>query len=401
MSSTPPQAPGVEDGGHELFAWLREMRNEHPVHEDQYGVFHVYRYDDVLTVSSDPATFSSELSRLRPDSQALSDQILSVIDPPVHRKLRSLVSRAFTSRTIADLEPRVVQVAEELLDKVEGDEFDLVGAFAYPLPVIVVAELLGVPAEDRALFREWSARMMSVEVDDPVDLQFGDEAGEEYERLVKEPLRAMHEYLQGHVEDRKAAPREDLISKLVSAEVDGERLTDRQIVEFCGLLLMAGHVSTSLLLSSTALCLEENPEVAAAVRADDALIPAVIDEVLRFRPPITVMARVTTRDVELGGVTIPANRMVLLSTVSANHDERRFPDPERFDPGRSPNRQIGFGHGIHFCIGAPLARLEGLVALKALFARFDDIRITPGAQVDYHKEGLLGARNLPLTVRRG
>ncbi|MBB1242006.1 cytochrome P450 [Streptomyces durbertensis] len=398
-ASTPPT---MADGGRAMFAWLREMRETHPVREDEYGVFHVYRHADVLAVSADPAVFSSDLSRLRPDSDALSEEILSVIDPPVHRRLRSLVSQAFTPRTVAALEPRVVELAGQLLDEVEGSEFDLVGDFAYPLPVIVIAELLGVPPEDRELFRGWSDRMLSMQVDDPVEMQFGDESGDEYERLVKEPLKEMHGYLQRHVEERRANPGgNDLLSRLVAAELDGDRLTDRQIVEFGGLLLMAGHVSTSMLLGNTVLCLEENREIAAELRRDPSLIPAVVEEVLRMRPPITVMARVTTRETTIGSVTVPEGRMVMASLLSANHDERHFAEPERFDPRRSPNPQVAFGHGIHYCLGAPLARLEGRIALEALLARFSDIRITPGASFDYHRDGLFGVRSLPLTVRRG
>lgn len=398
---TVPAPPSLADGGPAMFAWLREMRDHHPVHEDRYGVFHVYRHADVLAVTSDPAVFSSDLGRLRPDSSALSEEILSVIDPPLHRRLRSLVSQAFTPRTVAELEPRVTELAGQLLDAVQGGTFDVVGDFAYPLPVIVIAELLGVPPQDRELFRSWSDRMLSMQVDDAVEMQFGDEAGDDYERLVKQPLKEMHAYLRRHVEERRRAPQDDLLTRLAAAELDGERLTDRQIVEFGALLLMAGHVSTSMLLGNTVLCLEENPQVAAELRDDPALIPAVVEEVLRMRPPITVAARVTTREVTVGGVVIPADRMVMASLLSANHDERHVPDPERFDHRRSPNPQLAFGHGIHYCLGGPLARLEGRIALEALLARFADIRITPGAEYDFHREGLFGARSLPLTVRRG
>ncbi|MEU0374734.1 cytochrome P450 [Streptomyces sp. NPDC006283] len=405
-TTAPAARPTLADGTGNLFAWLAAMRRDHPVHEDEYGAFHVFRHADVLAVSSDPQLYSSQLSRLRPESTALSEQILSVIDPPLHRTLRRLVSQAFTPRTVADLEPRITEVAAQLLDDLDGDTFDLVTDFAYPLPVIVIAELLGVPAADRALFHSWSQKMLQMQVADPADMQFGDEAGEDYERLVKQPLRDLHAYLQDHVSDRRARPGgTDLISKLVTARVEGEQLSDTQIVEFGALLLMAGHVSTSMLLGNTVLCLAANPEAEAAARTEPGLIPQVVEETLRMRPPITVMARVTTRDTVLAGTPVPAGRMVVPSLLSANHDEQVFADPERFDPRRfdperAAGRQIAFGHGIHYCLGAPLARLEGRIALEALFDRFTDITITAGAPLRYHRDGLFGVRNLPLTVRR-
>jgi cytochrome P450 len=396
-----PPAPGLEDGGAQLFRWLRLMRDEHPVHVDEYGTVSVYRHADVVATAADHELFSSDLSRLRPDSAALSEQILSVIDPPLHRKLRRLVSQAFTRASITALEPRIVEVATELLDAVPGDRFDLVTDFAYPLPVIVIAELLGVPSADRELFRSWSQRMLSIQVDDVVELQFGDESGQDYEDLVRSPMREMHAYFQERLDERRVRSGPDLLSALALAEVDGERLTDTQIVEFAGLLLMAGHVSTSMLLGNLVLCLEGAADAAAAVRRDRSLVPGAVDEAMRLRPPITMMARVTTRDTTLAGVSIPAGRMVTPSIVSANQDERRFADADRFDVHRaSGNEQLAFGHGIHYCLGAPLARLEGRLALNLLLDRFADIRITPGAAIPFHRHGLLGPSALPLTVRR-
>ncbi|GHC89700.1 cytochrome P450 [Nocardiopsis terrae] len=395
-----PSRPDLADGGHALFDWLRWMRDHEPVHEDEFGVFNIYRHGDVLDVTGDPGLFSSDLSRLRPDSTALSEEILSVIDPPLHRKLRRLVSQAFTPKTVAGLEPRVREIAHRLLDELDTDQFDLVESFAYPLPVTVIAELLGVPASDRDLFRGWSDRMMSLDVEDPVEMQFGD-GGQEYEELARKPMREMHAYLLEHARDRRANGGDDLIARLVRAEVEGERLTDRQIVEFGALLLMAGHVSTAMLLGNTLLCLEENPDSAAKARRSPDLIPSVIEEVMRLRPPIAVASRVTTADTEVAGVAIPADRMVMLSLVSANHDERVFPDPERFDPRRDARVQAAFGHGIHYCLGAPLARLEGRVALEVLHERFPDISVDRPEGISYHREGLMGARTLPVSVRRG
>jgi cytochrome P450 len=392
--------PSTQDGGAALLSWLKTMRDTQPVWRDEYGVCHVFRHADVVAVTSDHATYSSDISRIMPDSDPLSRDILSVIDPPLHRKLRRLVSTAFTPRTVTQLEPRVAALGRELLDGIEADQFDLITEFAYTLPVIVIAELLGVPAGDRELFRGWSERMLSKEFDDPVSMQFeSDDA--DFRELVGTPMQQMRDYLGAHCADRRAKPREDLLTKLVQAEVDGDRLTDKQVVDFACLLLMAGHVSTTMLLGNTVLCMEDNPGIQPALRADRSLIPQAIEEVLRTRTPITIASRITTADVVVAGVEIPANSMVMPSLLSANHDERAFPDPERFDLRRNSSQQLAFGHGIHFCLGAPLARTEGRIALELVLDRFRDIRVTPGAEVVYHREGLYGTKNLPVTVIRG
>jgi cytochrome P450 len=392
--------PSTQDGGAALLSWLKTMRDTQPVWRDEYGVFHVFRHADVVAVTSDFATYSSDISRIMPDADPLSRDILSVIDPPLHRKLRRLVSTAFTPRTITQLEPRVAELGRELLDGIDSDQFDLITEFAYTLPVIVIAELLGVPAGDRELFRGWSERMLSKEFDDPVSMQFeSDDA--EFRELVGTPMQQMRDYLGAHCADRRTKPREDLLTKLVQAEVDGDRLTDKQVVDFACLLLMAGHVSTTMLLGNTVLCMEDNPDIQPALRADRSLIPQAVEEVLRTRTPITIASRITTTDVVIGDVAIPANSMVMPSLLSANHDERAFPDPERFDLHRNSAQQLAFGHGIHFCLGAPLARTEGRIALELVLDRFKDIRVTPGAEVVYHREGLYGTKNLPVSVIRG
>nr|AGS49569.1 putative cytochrome P450 hydroxylase [uncultured bacterium esnapd10] len=391
--------PSTQDGGAALLGWLREMRDLAPVWRDEYGVHHVFRYDDVVTVTTDPARFSSDISRIMPDLDPLSRDILSVIDPPLHRKLRRLVSQAFTPRMVAQLEPRIAVLGRELLERIDADQFDLIDEFAYALPVIVIAELLGVPVEDRDLFREWSEKMLSKEFDDPVSMQFENDDAD-FDRLVRTPMQQMRAYLGGHLSDRRTTPRDDLLGKLVEAELDGERLTDKQVIDFACLLLMAGHVSTTMLLGNTVLCMEDNPGLQDRLRMDRSLIPATIEEVMRFRAPITIASRVTTEDVEIAGETIPANTMVMPWLLSANHDERRFSEPERFIPDRKDAQQLAFGHGIHFCLGAPLARLEGRIAVELMLDAFADVRVTPGAEVSYHREGLFGAKTLPVTVRR-
>ncbi|WP_279578963.1 cytochrome P450 [Fodinicola feengrottensis] len=284
-------------------------------------------------------------------------------------------------------------MTNELLDDIDGTGVDLVESLAYPLPVIVIAEMLGVPASDRGLFRKWADDLLTSQNMDFNDPKFVEEA--------KEKVRDLDAYLLEHIVARRKQGRDDLLSKLVEAEIDGEGLDDGEITNFSRLLLVAGHITTTMLLGNAMLCFHDNPEAAADVRANPTLLPSAVEEILRVRSPFLFSARITAVDTELAGTPIPANKMVAPWLLSANHDERQFPDPERFDPHRDPNRQSGFGHGIHFCLGAPLARLEARVALAALLNRFSDIEIADPAAVVYRESpGMYGVKVLPLEVRR-
>ena len=274
-----------------LLPWLRAMRDEHPVWRDDYNVWHVFRSPDVQRVIGDPATFSSDIARIVPAAAEFSRGSLVRIDPPEHRSLRRLVSAAFTPRRVVALEPRIVAITHELLDGVDG-EFELVETLAYPLPVTVIAELLGVPASER-LFRMWTERLFSLQVDDPTD--------PDLRRRAQVGLRDLLDYLGEHVRDRWAHPREDLITALVTAEVDGQRLDDQQAVNFATVLLIAGHITTTVLLGNAVRCLDEQPGAYAELRADPSLIPTAIEEVLRYRSPFTQVSRVTTTEVEVAG----------------------------------------------------------------------------------------------------
>jgi cytochrome P450 len=388
VSSIPPFG---KDGGRALVAWLRDMRDQHPVWCDTNQFWNVFRYADVRHASAEPAVFSSDLSRLNPGMSRIQRGTMTRLDPPMHHKLRRLVSQSFTPKRVADLAPRITQVAHELLDQASGsDRLDLVGQFAYPLPVTVIAELLGVPSSDRDLFHRWADHLLS--------MPRTDIRSEGFAARVEDALREMDEYLLRHCQARRQRPDDDLISALVTAEVDGERLDDEEVVNFSRLLLVAGHITTTLLLGNTVLCLEENQSAASELRAHRALIPPALEEVLRFRSPFPQMARFTTRDVELSGQVIPANRLVMLWLLAANHDERQFPDAEHFDIHRSPNEHVAFGHGIHFCLGAPLARLEGKIAVDVLLTRLADIQIARAAPLQFY-DNVFGPRSLPLTVR--
>ncbi|WP_051898650.1 cytochrome P450 [Sciscionella sediminilitoris] len=378
------------DGGPALTDWLTRMRAEHPVWEEQTGIVHVFRYSDVQSVISDPDRFSNDASRVVPVLEPLTRGHINSTDPPLHAKLRKLVAQAFSPRTVSRLEPRIRAIVDELLEHASGDRIDLVDTLSYPLPVMVIAELLGVPAGDRELFRKWADGLLNLEVDyaDP-DL---------YDR-IDEQTREMNDYLRAHCRDRRRRPREDLITQLTLAQLDGERLTDEEIVKFSNTVLMVGHITTTLLVGNTITCLSEHQEIQHEVRADRGLIPATINEVLRYRSPFTTVSRVSTAEVEIAGTVVPANRMISPWIISANHDERQFTDPQRFDIHRTEGRPIAFGHGIHYCLGAALAGTEARIALDALLDRYAEIGIDTGGPIRYHQRGMYGAQNLPLLVR--
>ncbi|KAA2262292.1 cytochrome P450 [Solihabitans fulvus] len=385
--------PSTADGGRALLDWCRDHREHQPVGPDAQGIYHVFRYDDVQRVMMNPATFSNDFTRIMPQLEDASKGSLLSVDPPLHRKLRRLVSEAFTPRMVASLEPRIAQLTGELLDEIDGAGFDLVQGLAYPLPVIVIAELLGVPATDRDLFQRWADDIFSSQITDLTDQ---DQIAEATKRTTE-----LNAYLLDHTSRRRARPGDDLMSRLVEARVDDEALDDDEIVNFSRLLLLAGHITTTMLLGNAMLCLHDNPDAAAELRADPGLVPRAIEEILRVRPPFTMTARVVAEDTEIAGVAVPAGRMIMGWLLSANHDERQFPDPDRFDLHRDPNRQAAFGHGIHFCLGAPLARLEGRIALGALLDRFPDIQLAEPDKVTYREnQGFYGVAALPLMVRR-
>jgi cytochrome P450 len=384
--------PTIDDGGRTLLPWLRQMRDEHPVWRDEYGVWHVFRYADVARAISDSQVFSSDVGRVFPVGDKFTEGNLTRTDPPRHHTLRRLVGAAFSPKVVTGLAPRIAEVTRELLDAT-GDtaEFDLVSALAYPLPVTVIAELLGLPISDRELFRSWADKLFDQDTADPNDPELA--------RKVDEGTADMVAYLGEHCADRRARPRNDLISRLAEVEADGERLSDVEVVNFSIVLLIAGHITTTALLGNTVLCIDEHPEVWAQLHADRTLVEAAIEEVLRYRSSFTQVGRVTTVETALAGEIIPADVIVTPWLVSANRDEREFADPDRFDIHRSGNHHVAFGHGIHFCIGQLLARVEAKVAVGVLLDQYAEIRLTPGVPLKFYSRGIFAARNVPVTVR--
>ncbi|MFI6499543.1 cytochrome P450 [Nonomuraea typhae] len=363
--------------------WLHGPHSGPQVEFDaEMGMWNVYGHPESHDVFSDTTTFSSDTMRvipksLMPGSDEFSlEGFLTQLDPPQHGKLRKLVTSAFTRRVVADLEPRIAALTNELIDAAhDRGRMELVTDLAYPLPVIVIAELLGVPSSDRALFKKWADALFKRDAKISLTKSAAEQAVD-MEATLK-PWKEMSDYLAGHAAERRRQPRADLLSRLVEAEVDGDRLPDGQVVNFAIILLLAGHITTTMLLGNTVLCLDAFPEQQDKVRADRSSIPAVIEESLRYLTPFAAIGRSTTRETELGGVTIPADQLLMLWLGAANRDPREFADPFTFDPGRDPNPHLGFGRGIHFCLGAPLARLEGRVALNILLDRYDRLQTDP------------------------
>ncbi|GGS16803.1 cytochrome P450 [Streptomyces humidus] len=384
------------DGGRSLHRWLRDMRTHHPVHRDPLTrVWTLYRHSDITRATADPAAFSSELWRYLPGEMGTGDLTagnLTAMDPPRHRLVRDLVSRAFTARAVAGLRPRITAVTDRLLDAVaDRGEMDVVADLSDPLPVLVIAELLGLPEEEGELFRDWAQRLLSFDRSDLTD--------EAARRRVTDTQKELLDHLRVHCRRRRADPQDDLISRLCRAEVDGERLTEEEVVNFANLLLLAGHVTTTLLLANIVLTLDEHPAAEARIRADRALIPGAVEETLRYRPVIVSNMRVTTRPVTVGAERLSAGQFVSLSFISGNRDEQHFTDADRFDVHRDARRHLGFGHGVHYCLGAPLARLELGIALEAMLDRFSRFEVTDTSVDYYDTPGVAGPRSLHIAFR--
>jgi cytochrome P450 len=381
----------------------RTLRASGPVcHDEALGVWRVSDYDTAAAVLADPKTFSSDLSSLAPtqeDFETFTQGNFVGMDPPEHRRLRTLVSQAFTPRVVEGLAPRIQALVAQLLDAVaDQDRFDLVESLAYPLPIIVIAELLGIPAEEHLLFQEWASVLFSGdqlgEAPDAADIERALEA-------IAPTVREMNGYMLEHIGNRRAHPGDDLTSRLIAAEVDGVGLRDQQMVGFVALLLVAGHVTTTALLGNAIVTFDRNPGTNEALRADPGLLPGAIEEVLRWLPPFPELGRRVARPVVLGGHELPADTMVMTHLGAANRDPSRFGTPDVFDVTRNPNPHLTFGHGIHFCFGAPLARLEARIALRALQERFRTLTVPSYEDVTYQNPAvLLGVRRLPVEVAR-
>lgn len=382
--------PWNENGGETLLGWLGRMREETPYWQDGYGAHHVFRYADVHRILSDPDTFSSDFTRIMSKAQPLTKGELTSTDPPEHRTLRRVISGVFTPKMVTDLAPRIGRISHYLLDAVHDAEWDLVDRLSYPLSVTVIAELIGVPSSDQGLFRRWADQLREVRDNDSFAEDDYDEA--------QTTLAEIRSYMLQWARVRRENPGSDLISKLVTAEVDGESMDDDMIANFTRQLLLAGCIPAASLISNTIWTLDEHPAVWGELRRDRDLIPSVVEEVMRYRTPSPKTARVTTRAVELAERNIAANELVTVWLQAANRDPRVFPDPDRFDPRRQNGRQLAFGHGIHFCLGASLARLETRIALEAMLDRFYRIGVLPGVRSALYSREVFTPATLAVTT---
>ncbi|MGK5631059.1 cytochrome P450 [Streptomyces sp. URMC 123] len=402
---SPP--PTTADGGRALRGWLAANRARNRVLWDEATrSCQVFGHAETQRMLKDPETFSSDFGRLIPAPESpvevapgerpvpnLLEGHLSVTDPPRHHKLRRLVSQALTPRAVRELEPKIDRISAGLLDAMAGRaEVEMVAGFFNPLPVVVIAELLGVPAGDQAMFRGWADALVSANH----DAGAVDAARLQLPESMAELLLEMQSYILDHAAHRRRHPGDDVLSRLVAAEVEGERLSETEIFAITLMLLLAGHISTTLLLGNALIRLDEEPAAAAALRENPALVPGALEEVLRYSPPAPLAYRLTTRPTTLGGVDIPADVMVASWVFSANHDERVFTDPETFDITRDPNPHLSFGHGIHFCIGAPLGRMEARIALSQLLERAKELRFAE-APVYYESPTVFGVKRLVLS----
>lgn len=342
------------------YPFYRNMREDKPVYFDEtYRIYGVYRYQDVKKVLGDYNLFSSQFGKaFNPEGGPFSESLINQ-DPPAHTKLRSIVMKAFTPRAVERMESSIQDICNELVAGMKKGETDFVKSFTYPLPVTVIAEMIGIPISDMDKFKRWSDTVVGGSPESYADFPTA--------------MKEMSDYFMNMIKLRKQDPKDDLISAVIAAEVDGEKLSMIQTLGFLILLLIAGNETTTNLISNAIYVFDQHPGTYETLRNDRSLVPQAIEEVLRYRSPVQSIFRVAKQDVDISGVTVPSGAVLQPWIGSANHDERVFNNSEKFDIYRKDNRHIAFGEGIHYCLGAPLARLEAKVAMNTLLDNFKTI----------------------------
>ncbi len=394
MRSLDIARPAFKANPYPFYARLRAEEPVCPVRlPDKQIVWLVTRYDDVAAVLKDDR-FAKDRSKVlakqpwvpgmfRPLARNMLD-----VDPPDHTRLRSLVQKAFTPRVIEQVRERIQKLTEDLLDRcVARGEMDLVRDYALPIPTTIIAEMLGVPVEDRHKFHRWSAAIVQ-----------SNPSGWRMIRALPSAVLFLR-YIRNLVKARRARPRADLVSALVQVEEAGEQLSEDELLAMVFLLLIAGHETTVNLIANGTLALLEHPDQMERLREDPGLIRSAVEELLRHSGPLeTATERFAREDVTIAGVTIPGGSLVYAVLASANRDERQFADPDAVDIAREPNRHLAFGLGVHYCLGAPLARLEGQIAFETLFRRISSLRLAVAPEALRWRRGLVlrGLEALPV-----
>ena len=381
-------APEVIRDPHTYYARLRETD---PVHwNERWKGWIITRYDDVVRLLRDHERFSSDrmasfIAELSPADRDRYHVLIEILsswfvfrDPPFHTRFRLLTNKAFTPMSVERLRPRVRQIIHGLLDRVaERGHMEFIRDYAFPLPVTVICEYLGVPAEDHEKLKEWSdeaTQILFMRINDP----------NRRDRAQK-GVQALTEYFYPLIHERKRHPRDDFITALVHAEERGDLLSEDEVATVCALLMLAGHETTTNALANGLLALLRNRDQWERLRADPSLARTAVEELLRYDGVVKAMLRWAKEDVEVGGKTIKEGDRILLSLFGANRDPAKFPEPDRLDVARHPNPHVAFGHGIHLCLGAPLARLELHESFIALSQRFPDMRLAvEPEELQYH-----------------
>jgi cytochrome P450 len=372
------------------------LRAEDPVHHSPLGFWVLTRYEDVVASLRDPRLAKEAIASViatRFGIEAPAGIGLSMLDrdPPDHTRLRGLVSKAFTPRVVEGLRPRVQQIVDGLLAAVEDRHaMDLIEEFAYPIPVIVICEMLGVPVADHERFKGWSldtARGLDAIMLPPQS---------DVSRRAGAARTALADYFRDLIAERRKSPREDLLSALIAAEEAGDKLSENELLATCILLLIAGHETTVNLLGNGILALLRHPDQLRLLRENPGLIGSAVEELLRYDGPVQRTARVPSTAVTIGGRTIEAGEMVMPFLGAANRDPAQFPDPDRLDITRGDTRHVGFGLGIHFCLGAPLARIEGQIAIGTLLRRLPKLALAVERPEYRHSLTLRGLQSLPV-----
>ncbi len=375
------------------------LRSEDPVHWDHFlHTWVVTRYADVVTVlqyfsavrTPTPEQLTAlGLSTLVPLAEVLVRQML-FMDPPAHSRIRSLAARAFTPRRVETLRSHIQDITDSLLDAVQaGDRLEVIADLAYPLPAIVTAEMLGLPTSDWRQLTRWSA-------------DFSEALGNlqhdpDHAPRVLRSLGEACEYFRAAVREHREHPREDLISALLTAEQDGDSLSEEEVVANSIMLMTGGQETTTNLIGNGLLTLLRRPDQLEKLRADHSLIHSAIEELLRYESPIQYTSRLAPDDVQMGGKTIRKGQAVFAMMGAANRDPERFPDPDRLDICRQDNRHLAFAWAAHFCFGAPLARLEGEIAFETVLRRMPNLRLEPGPVTWRENLGFRGLTALPVT----